>query len=145
MTEAQVQTFANGGADSNFDAFLYSNSGGVPGTEIADLGSGTAPAYGGGPNIITPGSPIGLTSGIEYWLVLTPVDANSSLAWEDGGIASVPIANSRNGGAFSPSTDNIQFEIDGTPLTATPEPVVSWFLAAALCAGVIIFRKWRVQ
>jgi hypothetical protein len=148
MTEVQVQTFAiTGATDSNFDTFLYTNSGGLPGAEIAALGSGTAPAYGGGPNMITPGTPITLTSGTEYWLVLAPVDSSSGLAWEDGGISNVPFASSRNGGAsFSSSgPDNTQFEIGGTSLTATPEPVASWFLAAAYCAGTIIFRKLRVQ
>jgi hypothetical protein len=146
MTDAQVQTFAGNGTDNNFDAFLYTNSGGVPGAVIAELASAaTAPAYGGGPNMITLGTPISLTSGTEYWLVLAPADAHSSLAWEDGGLSNVPFAFSENGGAFSPSTDNAQFEIDGTPLTATPEPVASWFLAAAFCAGTITFRKLRVQ
>lgn len=145
MTEVQVFTAA-AGPDPTFDAYLYSDSSGVPGSLVATLGTDlTAPPNAGRLNVIDLGTPIDLTSGAQFWLVLTPFDAGSVVAWEEGGPSNVPIAGSLNNGAFTTSTASFQFEIDGTPLSEAPEPVVSWLLAAAFCLGLIVFRKSRIH
>jgi hypothetical protein len=147
MTEAQVETFAFGSDVSyTFDAFLYSGSGSAPGTEIAELASNLTAPTSGGPNVIDLGTPIDLSSGVEYWLVLAPAESDSFVAWDLGGSSNVPVAVSLNGGAFAVNpAANLQFEIDGTPLSSVPEPRAAWLLAAALGSAAIRFRKHRVQ
>jgi len=147
MTEAQVETFGFGSDVSyTFDAFLYSDSGGVPSTEIAELASKVTAPTSGGPNVINLGTPIDLTSGVEYWLVLAPADSDSFVTWDLGASSNVPVAVSLKGGAFEANpAANLQFEIDGTPLSSVPEPRLAWLLVAVLGCAATRFWKQRIQ
>jgi hypothetical protein len=127
MTDAQVLVEAPEAVpgDSDFNVFLYSNSSGVPGSPIEQIGFGlaAAAAY----SLITAdtiATPITLTSGTEYWLVLKPADSGSFINWGNGGSPSVPFAYSANGGSdWDPGTNTDQFQIDGAPVSASiPEP-----------------------
>jgi hypothetical protein len=74
---------------------------------------------------------------------LRPADAGTDVSWQMGGISFLPIAGYVDASvrAFS---DAAQFEIDGTAVSAAPEPSsASMIVAAAIC--LIVFRKWRVQ
>ena len=144
LTEVQVQTFTNGGTDNNFDAFLYSDSSDSPGTQIAELGSDiTAPAFGGGPNVISPAA-IDLSSGVQYWLVLAPFDTNSGVSWETGGLTNVPMATSTNGTFGGTFSDAAQFEIEGT-LSAVPEPSSMLMLGTLIAIVSLKLRKRNVK
>lgn len=134
MTDAIVYVYGDhDGNDPSFDVSLFSNAGGVPGTEIASLGTDLTapptnpPTYltgGGAVTIATPS--ITLTDGTEYWLVLTPYDGTSDIGWAVGGTTNVPAAYDNSGSTGSGWTvygsDTLQFEIDGTPLATAPTP-----------------------
>lgn len=146
MNEVQVLTAPSSGSTPDFNAYLYSNSSSAPGSVLATLANNeTALARGSGPNVINLGSPIDLTSGTEYWLVLSPSVSDSLVAWWNGGPSLVPEAVSVNGGSFTAFTDSLQFEIDGTPLTATPEPRLAWLILASACVAATVFAKLRPQ
>jgi hypothetical protein len=126
MTDAEVfvKWYSDPFSDPNFNLFLYSDNSGVPGSEIKELGSDlTAPSSF---TLLTVNSfaPIDLTEGTQYWLVMTPYDANSSPDWVGGGSITVPYTPSFNIGASwdTPFQFSAQFQIDGTPIAATPEP-----------------------
>lgn len=141
MIDAQV--LLQGGA---LDVYLYSDNSGIPGREIAEATNevnGPASSY----SLETASfAPLDLTGGTAYWLVLGPADAASDGYWgNNGNPPSVPEALSSDGGRnWSTGTGNLQFEIDGTPLVATPEPSsLPLILAAAGCllAGVQRARR----
>lgn len=97
----------------------------MPGSEIEELGRDlTAPAR-AGLVAVNSFAPIDLTDGTQYWLVMTPYDANSALLWIGGGSVFVPFTASLDDGASwdIPFQYFAQFQIDGTPIAATPEPV----------------------
>jgi len=137
MTDAQVLMIVDVGAgsDSDFNVFLYSNASGVPGSLIEQIGFDVAATTTFPGSMITANSiatPITLTSGTEYWLVLGPADSDSFVAWGNGGSPSVPFAYSDGGTSWSTDTAADQFEIDGTPVTASvPEPSSLLLLATA--------------
>jgi hypothetical protein len=128
-------------SDENVNVYLAADSSGLPGSFIEQIGFGLSPSA---QNTITANSiatPIQLTSGTPYWLVVTPADSNTAVTWDDGGSAFVETA-------FSPTADGMsdwrldgpssgQMEIDGTPglVTATPEPRL---LVFATCGLLII-------
>jgi hypothetical protein len=129
MTDAQVQVKQNPGTDATFDVFLYSNNAGAPGSVIEQIGfalTATTPTFPG--SLITANSlatPITLTSGTSYWLVLAGHEANSEISWVGEGSPAVPAAISLDGGNSWPfsSTHDGQFQIDGTLVASpTPEP-----------------------
>lgn len=110
------------------NVYLESDSGGGPGSVIEQVGSSiSVPAN--AELYITANSfstPVTLLSGAPYWLVVTPAIPNTFVAWDFGGTASVPVAANSSGGPDGPwggtSFDTYQFEIDGTPIAAAPEP-----------------------
>jgi hypothetical protein len=129
MVDAQAFIFANGlGDNQTFDVFLYSNTGGVPGSVIEQIGFGlaaTTPFPGSLITANTINTPITLTSGTPYWLVLEPHLANSTVLWADGGPSFIPESASFNGGQNWAAGNNstLQFQIDGAPVAAAvPEP-----------------------
>jgi hypothetical protein len=143
MTDAQVLVIVavGAGGDSDFNVFLYSNASGVPGSLIEQIGFDVAATTTFPGSMITANSiatPITLTSGTEYWLVLGPADSDSFVGWENGGSPSVPFAYSGDGGtSWGTDTAADQFEIDGTPVTASvPEPS-SLFLLTTV--GLLLF------
>jgi len=113
-----------------FDAYLYSNyqSIGVnpvgpgpvlnqPETELAEVQALQAPTSPGLVTFSLP-SPISLTAGSLYWVILDPNNPLTSIVW-----------------------DNFSYEVDGTLLT--PEPATLGLLTCAL-AGLTAVRRKRL-
>lgn len=145
MTDAQMLVGSEPGHASTFDVFLESNNGGVPGSVIEQIGFGLAATTEGLPgSLITANNfatPVTLVSGTEYWLVLIAAQANTEVVWVRSGSTSVPETYSFDGGPWSlPETDSLQFQIDGTPATAVPEP--STF---AMFGGIGIALVYRIK
>ena len=150
MTEVQVYVWGNSSCGPppcvvppTFDLSLYSNGGGVPGSLRAALG--TDLSAGPMPGIVAEsGLASNLIAGTEYWLVMTPHDPRSALAWLAGGIRAVPtdVSFSSNGSPpWMPELEPFnapQFEIDGTFPPTIPEPRMTALVAAGL--GLIAFR-----
>lgn len=138
MTGAQIVLDAGA-----VDLFLYSDNSGAPGSEIEQLAtnvSGPSGSYA----LETANSftPISLTAGTEYWLVLTPFNSTSSAFWGDNASIYVPWASSTDGGATWTSLNfDAQFEIDGTPLASTPEPSELPLLSIAAIGLLIAMRR----
>jgi hypothetical protein len=143
MTDAQVKVKQNGAPSGNFDLFLYSNSGGLPGSSLGTIGSGTAPTTGLF-GIVTVNSPaLSLVSGTEYWLVVAPHDQFTLLSWADGGSPVPPTAKDGHwpSSNWSATSQSSQFQIDGTLAASTPEPVTLGVVAAGLL--FVALRKGR--
>lgn len=130
MTDVQVSVAPGspGGSDTFFDLSLFSDNAGMPGSSLMTVG--TRLATGSIPGIETvTGLSIPLTAGIQYWLVMTPFDANSYVFWNTGGSSGGPSFSSQSSNGSPPWSSNgsgpsntTQFEIDGTPAAAVPEP-----------------------
>jgi hypothetical protein len=124
---------------ANFDVSLDSDNSGAPGSLIEQIGSGltaTATSFPG--SLVTANSiatPITLTAGTPYWLVLTP-EANTFITWAGGGSSAPPSATSIDGGSTWPfvGTADLEFEIDGTPVVTSPVPEPASF---GLLAGIV--------
>ncbi len=144
MTDAEV--FISTPTGVGVDAFLYSNNSGAPGTDLGELGSDLY-SQNGGFDIVTANSftPIDLTAGTEYWLVLAPSAQNTGALWAINGSSSVPQAESTDGGSsWTTGTDSAQFQIDGTPLVSTPEPSsLPLLFGGAVCLFVAAYRARR--
>lgn len=152
MNQAQVFAQAAGG-DPAFNLFVYSNSGGAPGSSLETLGTDVTPVMFPTPAALVAVSgftPLALTAGTEYWLVMTPFGPATKIAWTTGGSpsAQTDLSPTQNGTApwsalALGSTTSVQFEIDGTPAPSVPEPGVTGLLAAGL--GVIALTLRRRQ
>ena len=124
----------------NFDIVLCSNVPGspaVPGSNIETLGTNiTAPTSSFGIVSVTGLAPIALTSGTQYWIVLTGAAGTHNFGvWAGGGTPTVagelsPTATG-SGSWFQPGTAvSPQFEIDGSA-TPAPEPSTMLLFAPA--------------
>jgi hypothetical protein len=143
---ARILNFFDG-APQTLNFSIFSNSGGLPGTELTEL-TGTIPAatpFGPFSGLVTsgaPSSPLTLTSGTPYWLV-TDVDL-INVAWEENGSLSVPAAFFSATG-FLPGSRSLQFQIDGTAVAAAPEPSSLVLLGCGSLAMMgLLRRKIRV-
>lgn len=84
LTDAEVagegSPFAADAVD--IDLYLYSDSGGLPGTDLGEIGSGAVPPEVPGYTTIDASGPaLTLTSGDTYWLVMGPADADTVVFW----------------------------------------------------------------
>lgn len=147
LTDAQMLVYeVPGSGDPDFNVFLDSNASGTPGSVIEQIGFGLA-ATAAFPNssFVTANSiatPITLTSGTEYWLVLRPADSDSYVGWSNGGSPSVPFAStSADGTVWITATSTDQFQIDGTPITTTPEPSTLPLASVAVLSLLIAARR----
>jgi hypothetical protein len=143
MIDAQVMVFQmlGFGGDPFFNASLFSDASGLPGSLIATIGTGLMAPVGGG--IVTASGPMpSLTSGTPYWLVLTPFDNVTELGWEMGGSPLVFFAFTTSstgvGGWVSAGTADAQFQIDGTPV---PEPSSLLLVASGALGAMGIARR----
>jgi hypothetical protein len=129
MTDAQVLVFpaetVGDVRNNHFDVFLYSDSNGVPGSIIQQIGSdlaATTPISGSIVIANTIATPITLTSGIQYWLVLA-AGSGDFIYWASGGSPSVPVGSIRTfttpNPQWSVGTGSLQFQIDGVPVPQT--------------------------
>jgi len=76
LTDVILELGNGDGSDDAMNVFIFSNSSGLPGSEIEEIGSDLSPTGSESPvtaNSI--GSPITLVSGTSYWVVLLPEDA----------------------------------------------------------------------
>jgi hypothetical protein len=79
------------GASQAFNVFLAQNSSGVPGSFIEQIGFDVS-ASGGEVTVNSIATPITLTGGTPYWLVLTPASTNTYIYWDNGGSSLVQYA-----------------------------------------------------
>ena len=96
-------------------------------------------------------TPIVLTSGTSYWLVLTPSEADTVVYWDDGSQFSpipclfcVATTHTTDGtGGWTTYGDAFvgQMQIDGTAIGAIPEPTSLILLSTTLLAGAFVARK----
>jgi hypothetical protein len=135
MTDAQVkvETLAEQ-INGNFDLFLYSDNGGLPGSSLGMIGTGNAPATYG---IVTVASPaLSLTSGTEYWLVVAPDDANTFMNWASGGnpgsAAGVGVGWPSASWGLNGTPTSSQFQIDGIQVSSIPEPATFGLVGATI-------------
>ena len=135
LTDVQVKVFQvlGFGGDPYFNVSLFSNASGLPGSLIDALGTDLTASAGGG--IVTASGTALLYAGTEYWVVLTPFDSTTQIAWEDGTSQSAPVAitastTALSGWSSSSGTVDPQFQVDGSPV---PEPCTF----ALVCSGVI--------
>jgi hypothetical protein len=144
--EVKVDGFVEGAA-TTYDLSLFSDSSDSPGTDLGLVGSDSAVySADGATTIQTIDSPaLTLLSGVQYWLVMTPVGTSDTfVAWVGGGSTTQPgqLTSSADGsgGWFQPTTSVfLQFQIDGTA-TLAPEPS-TLALAAASMAALALLRK----
>lgn len=139
--------------NNRFNIWIASDAGGLPGALIEQIGfSVAAPAN---PGIVTANSiamPITLTAGAKYWLVLAPFDTNTSIIWAGAGslksVEAVTHTPSADSGwfRFLSGSDDLQFQIDGTPTPANPTPTPlpsSLLLCLTGFAGVGLYHATR--
>jgi hypothetical protein len=133
----------------NFDIFLYSDLAGAPGSSLETLGTDLTAPLSLGIVAVTGFSPVALTSGTQYWLVVTGAAGSHNFGyWAGGGTPTVvgelsPTANGA-GSWFVPTTSvSPQFEIDGTATSATavPEPSTLFLLGSALTALALLRNR----
>jgi len=147
LSAAQVVVFAEAGygGDPLFNAALFSNGASVPGSLIETLGTGLTAPPGNGGLVTVAATPVTLSGGMAYWLVLSPFDPLTQIGWEMGGTANVPSAfnasGSINGGWSTYGTTDVQFAIDGTPVV-TPEPN-SLVLTLTGCGALAALAGYR--
>jgi len=132
---------------ATFDVFLDSDSGGTPGSVIEQIGFGLSATASFPASLITAntiGTPITLTAGTPYWLVVSPHQADSRVTWAGGGSVETPRAISLDGGNTWPlvGTDALEFQIDGTPNAPVPEPS-TYGLLGGIAAFLFGLRRGR--
>jgi hypothetical protein len=141
MTGAQV--LYAGGDEPYFGLSLYSNNSGEPGSMIEILARQLGNAY-STYSLVTANSftPIDLTDGTEYWLVMTPATPFSETGWDGGGSSLVPEASSTAyGTTWTIASANAEFQIDGTPITTTPEPSTLPLVSVGVVGLLIAARR----
>ena len=139
-----INTFQN----TTVNFFIYSNSAGLPGVSLGELGTATLAAGQQGEFSVGATDSISLVANTEYWLVLTPGDNLTAVLWDQGGLISVPYETSDSadisGWTSTGFPANSQFEVDGTrtvTTTATPEPASAWLLLTGFGLGGLMYRR----
>jgi hypothetical protein len=168
LTDAKVVVGNQNGSSPLFNVWVAQDLGGMPGSSIEQIGfnvsySGTdVIATGGTGGEVTADSvatPILLTKGTSYWVVLTPADPSTIVYWDTGGPANVPlsypcltcfaISHTVDGiGGWFPVGGHIggQVQIDGTPfvpteVVPTPEPSSYWIFTVTTL-GLCTVKRW---
>ena len=154
LTQIDVPVFAEPASGSNFvfNLSLYSDASDSPGAPIATWSNLTAPAAPatGTESLVTsvvPVTTIDLVGGQQYWVVVIPEAANTSLLWNTPPDTSVayPYAfkdpNSVFGNnwvvpAVQAGSVSVAFDVQGT----VPEPSTLLLIPAGF-AGLFLIRK----
>ena len=141
LTDAlvHVYTYANSGSPL-FSAYLAPDNSGVPGADLYDFATGSAPVGDNSTPVTLSGS-YDLLANTTYWLVLTPDNSSSSVTWEFGGTpTSSSYAQSSDGSNWTAGSGQaIQFEIDGQ--ASAPEPASFLLVAPALLGAYFVRRR----
>ena len=127
-----------------FNLSLFSDSAGSPGSSLETLATDLTASGTFGIVSASGFTPFSLTSGTQYWLVMTPYGTNTNVGWAADGVPSSTgqfTETADGSGTWGPGSTpfSLQFEIDGTQIT-TPEPSTFVLLGMAL-AGLAIFRR----
>lgn len=145
LTNAAVEVLGLPGQDPTFNAAIYTDNAGLPGSIITLLSSNlVAPSSSGEVSFATPS--VTLTGGTQYWLVLTPAEANTGVSW---GSNNAPVLSglthtadvTGTSGWGSASDEPVEFEIDGAVVPPVPEP--STLLLALPALGAFFFARRR--
>lgn len=127
LSDAKVSVAALPSGGTSFNVWIAADAGGMPGSFIEQIGFGlTATSLAG--SVVTASSiatPLPLTSGTKYWLVVTPANANTSLIWSGLGSQPVPAAYNASptfNSGWTLISFPFQFQIDGTPTSGGPGP-----------------------
>src|ERR1051326_16913 len=120
LVDAKVMVGTEPSGGTNFNLWIAPDAGGLPGAFLEQIGFNLVATSSAG-SVVTANSiatPISLTNGTKYWLVMTPANTQTGVSWEGSGTSAVPIAfNSSptfNSGWTAGGTFAIQFQIDGT-------------------------------
>jgi hypothetical protein len=129
---------------------VLSDTGGAPGTILTQL-SATVPAGSWESRVEgvftsgAPSVPLTLLAGTPYWL---EVWAPDSASWEGYGSQDAPYAYSTSALADGPFADfgscGLQFEVDGTPSAATPEPGAFSLALLGLAVLAVVKRRFSL-
>ena len=149
IDEAQVKVVGPGRGDPAFDLYLYSNNSGAPGSNLETLGTNLVAPTPVGIVADSAFTPLALTDGTQYWLVMTPFDPNSFVVWYTNGTPAASSAFSLTSTGSTPWTSQgnlgLQFEIDGTSTPSVPEPATVGLVTAGLgLAALIRHRASRI-
>lgn len=136
LTDAEVLVVALSGQE-DFNLYLYSDSSGLPGTDLGEIGSGAASSTTGYVTVDASGS-LTLTSGDTYWLVMGPANSDTNVLWYEGGSTKVPTATGTPGSFSGIGDTTLQFEIDGTPV---PEPSSLWLIGGVTMLLCLVKRR----
>jgi hypothetical protein len=125
----------------SFSMALYSStSAGAPYASLWASGTLTIPGPSNNVALVSAnysGSPISLRKGVEYFLVLD-LSGETAPAWLFGGSSSTPFYQSFNNGTSwdnAGPTNDVQYEITGSPVAAIPEPS-TWAMLLLGFAGL---------
>jgi len=141
----------------NADVYLMNSSGGAPGTVLESwqnvIGApfATPPAAQTTITLDASGPSVTLSSGDNYWLVVTPATSTSTVFWNYNWFGvntpgTLYNPDATNSGPWYANVAENAFEIDGTAISSgpppptVPEPSMFWFLGTGLI-GVAIFRR----
>ncbi len=124
------------GGDTAIDATIYTDNGGVPGTEIFTTGYVSNLLSNTAAEIEEPivGGPT-LTTGGTYWLSLDG-DTSDTIRWNYNGAGASGLVASYTSGWVASSRELGAFELDGTLI---PEPAT--FLLIAPAIGTLFLRR----
>ncbi len=147
--------------DGDADVYLMSSSGAAPGSVLEswlNVVGTTQQVYPIAQTTITldaSGPAVTLTSGDEYWLVVTAASTTSAVEWDLGWAASIgpgalydPI-NAGNSGPWFTNEAESAFEIDGTAISSgpppptIPEPSMFWLLGIGFVGVAIVRRRMK--
>jgi len=138
LTQIDVAVFWESGTNSVI-LTLDSDNSGIPGTVIDSWTLNNLPSFGFccTAETVTALSPISLTAGDRYWLVIAPGASDTHADWTNTNTLGLSADQETEDGPFIPGTGPLSaFEVVGVE---TPEPGLTLLVAAAL--ALIVLRR----
>jgi hypothetical protein len=154
LTDAKLIVGNQAGTSPLFNVWLAQDSGGSPGSFIEQIGFDVLYSGEGASGEVMADSiatPILLTSGTKYWLVLTPAQSDTIVYWDAGSppfpcsscVAVTHTTDGTGGWTTYAYTYTGQMQIDGT--ASVPEPSAFILLLTTLPAVILLGRKRLAQ